>query len=97
MSGFGGQVSGHDDLPLGQCGRATLFVGLAIDEMTFGIEVIVDVGVTDANFCKQPIRRNLSIARSRRRKLRCEFSTRLLAQRPTSCFSEFPSSVIAAL
>jgi hypothetical protein len=51
--------------------------------------MIVDVACTEANFCKQAIRLNLSIARSRLRKLRCEFSTRLLAQRPTSCFSEF--------
>jgi hypothetical protein len=34
-----------DDLPLGQCGRTTLLVGLAIDEVTFGIEVVVDIGV----------------------------------------------------
>ena len=52
---------------------------------------------TEANFCKQPIHLNLSIARSRRRKLWWLFSTRLLAQRLTSYLSAFPSSVIAAL
>lgn len=37
------------------------------------------------------MRPKLSIARSRCRKGRCEFSTRLLAQRPFSCFSASPA------
>jgi hypothetical protein len=38
-----------------------------------------------------------SMARSRLRNDRWLFSTRLLAQRPISCFSALPSSFIAAL
>ncbi len=32
-------------LPLGQGGRAALLESLAVDEMAFGVEVIVDIGV----------------------------------------------------
>lgn len=42
---------------------------------------------TEANFYRQPIRLNRSVARSRRWSGRCEFSARLLAQRPTSSFT----------
>ncbi len=70
---------------------------LAIDEMTFLVEVVVDLGVDRADFCSVFILRKRCIARSRLRNGRCEFSTRLLAQRPTSCFCSLPSSVIAAL
>ena len=45
LTGFDGQVSGHDDLPVGQCTRAALFEGWSVDEVTFGVEVVVDVGV----------------------------------------------------
>jgi hypothetical protein len=51
---------------------------------------------SDANFFSVFNCLNLSIARSRRRNGRCEFSTRLSAQRPTSCFPALPSSVITA-
>jgi hypothetical protein len=34
----------HKRLPLGQCGRAGL-VGLAVDEVAFGIEMVVKQGV----------------------------------------------------
>ena len=44
----------------------------------------------------RPIRLNLSIARSRRRNGEWLFSARLLAQRPTSCFSTLPSCFIVA-
>jgi sn-glycerol 3-phosphate transport system ATP-binding protein len=40
---------------------------------------------TEANFCKVRMRRNRSIARSRRRNGRWEFSALLLSQRPVSC------------
>ena len=51
---------------------------------------------TDANFCNVRMRRKRSIARSRLRKGKCEFSARLLAQRPVSCLSRMPSSRSAA-
>jgi hypothetical protein len=70
---------------------------LSVDQVAFEVEVVVDVGLAEANFCKLFICLNRSITRSRRRNGRCEFSTRLLAQRPTSRFSALPSSVIAAL
>lgn len=31
---------GHEFLPLGQCGRAVCFVGLPVDQMAFGIEMV---------------------------------------------------------
>ena len=40
------QASGHEVLPLGQCGRAALLVGLPVDEVAFGIEMTVEGGVT---------------------------------------------------
>ncbi len=49
---------------------------------------------TLANVCSDFIRRKRSIARSRLRNDRRLFSTLLLAQRPTSCLSAFPSSFI---
>lgn len=51
---------------------------------------------TEANFCNDFMCRNRSIARSRRRKGRCEFSTRLFRCRPISRRSRLPSSRIAA-
>src|SRR5690606_2858117 len=51
---------------------------------------------TELNFCKVFIWRKRSMARSRRRNGRCEFSHRLLAQRPICCFSPLPRSFIAA-
>ena len=51
---------------------------------------------TETNFCSDFIWRNRSIARSRRRKGRCEFSARLLSQRPISLRSRLPISRIAA-
>jgi hypothetical protein len=40
-----GQASGHEQLPLGQGGRAAGLVGLSIDEVAFVSKVVVDVGV----------------------------------------------------
>ena len=37
--------SGCEYLPLGQGGRATQLVGLAVDEVAFGGEVVGDIGV----------------------------------------------------
>lgn len=51
---------------------------------------------TAANFCKLRIRRKRSIARSRRRKGRCEFSARLLSQQPVTCRPVAPISRRAA-
>ena len=42
---FDRRGSGHEAAPLGQGGRAERFVGRSIDEVAFGIEVIVDVGM----------------------------------------------------
>ncbi len=39
------RFSGHDQLPLSQCGRAAFLVGLAIDEVAFQVKVVVDIGV----------------------------------------------------
>ena len=35
----------RNELPLGQCGGAAMLVGLAIDEVAFSVEVVVDGGV----------------------------------------------------
>ena len=51
----------------------------------------------EANFCRLCMRLNRSIALSRRRNGRCEFSTLLFAHRSVTCFSEKPSSFAAAL
>jgi hypothetical protein len=48
---------------------------------------------TEANFCRLRMRRNRSIARSRRRNGRCEFSALLLSQRPVSWRSAEPSGL----
>ena len=50
----------------------------------------------EANFCKLCMRLNRSMALSRRRKGKCEFSTLLFAHRLVTCFSEQPSSLAAA-
>ena len=51
----------------------------------------------EANFCRLCIRLNRSMALSRRRKGKCEFSTLLFAHRLVTCFFEQPSSLAAAL
>ena len=38
-------ASGHKCLPLGQCGRATFAVVLSINEVAFGIEMVVQGGM----------------------------------------------------
>ena len=50
----------------------------------------------EANFCRLCIRLNRSMALSRRRKGKCEFSTLLFAHRLVTCFSGQPSSLAAA-
>ncbi len=67
------------------CGVAGL-IELAIDGMTFESEWVANVGVDGDDFCSVFICRNRSIARSRRWNAKSLFSTRLFAQRPTSCF-----------
>ena len=42
---FDRRGSGHEAAPLGQGGRTERFGGGSIDEVTLGVEVIVDVGV----------------------------------------------------
>ena len=86
--------SARERLPLGQGGRASLLVNLSIDEMAPQGEVIVKVGVDECEFLQDRICRNLSIARSRRRKERWLFSTRLFSRCPISCC--LPRSRIAA-
>ena len=38
------------DLPLCQCGRAAGFVGFSVDEMAFGIEMVVKRGMDGSEF-----------------------------------------------
>ena len=45
--------SAHDVAPLGQCGRATFAVGLTVDEVTFLVEVVVDLGVDGAELLER--------------------------------------------
>jgi len=45
MSGFDGGSLAREDLPLRESGGAPLLIGLAIDEVAFQVEVIVDAGV----------------------------------------------------
>jgi len=42
-SGFECEGLEHERLPLSQCGRASILEGLAIDEVTFGSEVVVSL------------------------------------------------------
>lgn len=66
------------------------------DENVHRVRALMDEVFGEENFVAL-IRRNRSIARSRRRNGRWLFFTRLFAQRPISCFSWHPRSVIAAL
>ena len=50
---------------------------MAGDEMAVLIEMVVDLGGTELNFCSVFVLRNRCIARSRRRNGWCEFSARL--------------------
>ena len=50
-----------------------------------------------ANFCRLCIRLNRRMARSRRRKGKCEFSALLFSHHLVTCFSKQPSSFSAAL
>lgn len=61
------------------------------------MEVTQDAAWTELNFCVAFSCRSLSIALSRGRNGRCEFSALLFAEHPTSCFSAFPRSFTAAL
>jgi hypothetical protein len=81
-----------ETLPLRQRGGASFLVGLAVNEVAFEAEMVWRLAWTEANFFNVPICREWSMAPSRRRNGRGEFSTRLLAERPTSCFSALPSS-----
>ena len=45
QSVFDARGPGGNSSPFGKCRRAASFVGLAVDNMTFEIKVIVDVGV----------------------------------------------------
>ena len=44
------ETSGHKRLPLGQGSRAAKLVGLAVDEVAFGIEVVVQGRVNRGEF-----------------------------------------------
>jgi len=65
--------------------------------MAILVEMVVEGGVDVAELLQGLHLRNLSMARSHRRKGGCEFSTLLLAHLLTPCLSELPSSFIAAL
>jgi len=58
--------------------------------------MIVNRRMDGCEFLQLRMRRNRSIARSRRRNGWCEFSARLFSQRPVSCFSALPMTFIAA-
>lgn len=45
--------SGHEVLPLSQCGRAAGLVCLAIDEVALQVEVVVDVGMDRGELLKR--------------------------------------------
>ena len=45
-----GQISGHEALPLGQRDRAAKLESLAVDEVAFGIEMIVQGGMDRGEF-----------------------------------------------
>ena len=59
-------------------------VGVVVLDVAPRPKVVVDRGMDYANFCNVRMRRNRKIARSRRRNGKCEFSARLLNQRPIS-------------
>ena len=92
QSGLGGDLS-----PLGGLRGAVLLVGLPIDDVTFEIEMVVDVGMDTGELwhrfhLSKPQHGPLSWSERQ-----VAFSTRLFAQRPTSCFTALPNAFIAAL
>ena len=64
--------------------------------MAFVVEVIMDRGMDGGEFLQGFTSLNLAIAPSRRRNGWCEFSARLLSQRPQVWAAALPISVIAA-
>ena len=90
-------VSGRQKAaPLGESGGAGQSVDVAVLQMTLRRKGLCTEAWTEANFCNVRMRRNRSIPRSRRRNGRCEFSARLLSQRPISRLSPRPRSFSAA-
>ena len=87
---------GEKAASLCESGGAGQLVVVSVLEMALRRKVVVDRAWTEANFCNVRMRRNRSIARSRRRNGRCEFSARLLSQRPISRSSPRPRSFSAA-
>jgi len=70
--------------PFGQRGSAIFFEGFAAVEMTVEIKMIVDRGMDGSEFSRVFTSQNFDIAPSRRLNGWCEFSARLLSQRPHS-------------
>jgi len=77
-------VSGRQSAPLGQSDRAVLIEGVTAIEMTVEVEMVVDRGVSGSEVLQGFGVLNLVNAPSRRRISGCEFSARLLSQRPHS-------------
>jgi hypothetical protein len=82
--------------PRVQNGGAVELKGIALIEVALLIEMVVDRGVDGDNFCKVRICLKRSMARSLRLNGWCEFSARLLSERPDSCLTTLPISFIAA-
>ncbi len=88
--------SGRQLTPLGQRGRAVLLEDVAAVEVAVEVEMIVDRSVNGGKFLQGFDALNFAIAPSRRRNGWCEFSARLLSQRPLFWRSETPTTFIAA-
>ena len=82
--------------PLGQGGGSGSFENIAAVEMAFVVEVVVDRGMDGSKFLQGLYVLKLAIAASRRLNGWCEFSARLLSQRPQVRAAALPITVIAA-
>jgi len=82
--------------PLGQGGGSVMFEFVAAVEVAFEVEVVVDRCVGGGEFCKVFTSLNFAIAASRRLNGWCEFSARLLSQRPQVWEAALPITFIAA-
>ena len=73
-----------------------MFEFVATVEMAFEVEMVVDRGMNGGEFLKCLTSRNFAIAPSRRLNGWCEFSARLLNQRPHDWEAALPIAFIAA-
>ena len=88
---LGGQLT-----PFGQGGGSVLFKFVTTVEMAFDVEVVVGRGMNGGEFLKCFTSRNFAIAPSHRLNGWCEFSARLLNQRPHDWEAALPIAFIAA-